>query len=54
MFGAIAGDIIGSVYEHNSVKAKGFRLLGAHSTPTDEAGNAPHWHIGLDWHRVPA
>lgn len=36
MIGAIAGDIIGSVYEHNNVKTKGFPLFSAHSRFTDD------------------
>lgn len=36
MIGAIAGDIIGSVYEHNNVKTKDFPLFGAHSRFTDD------------------
>lgn len=36
MFGAIAGDIIGSVYEHNNVKTKDFPLFSANSRFTDD------------------
>ncbi len=36
MLGAIAGDIIGSVYEHNNVKTKDFPLISANSRFTDD------------------
>lgn len=36
MIGAIAGDIIGSVYEHNPVKTKDFPLFGPASGFTDD------------------
>ena len=36
MFGAICGDVIGSVYEHNPVKDKNFPLFSARSTFTDD------------------
>ncbi len=36
MIGAIAGDIIGSVYEHNSIKTKDFPLFSAFSRFTDD------------------
>ncbi len=36
MIGAIAGDIIGSVYEHNSIKTKGFPLFSPQSRFTDD------------------
>jgi len=36
MFGAIAGDVIGSVYERNNVKAKTFALFDAASRFTDD------------------
>jgi len=36
MLGAIAGDVIGSVYEHRPVKSVDFPLFGAHSRPTDD------------------
>jgi ADP-ribosylglycohydrolase len=36
MFGAIAGDVIGSVYERNNVKSKSFPLFGAASRFTDD------------------
>jgi ADP-ribosylglycohydrolase len=36
MFGAIAGDIIGSAYEHNPIKTKTFDLFGNGSTFTDD------------------
>ena len=36
MIGAIAGDIIGSVYEARPIKTKNFPLFGARSTFTDD------------------
>lgn len=36
MIGAIAGDIIGSVYEHNSIKTKDFPLFNPGSRFTDD------------------
>lgn len=36
MFGAIAGDVIGSVYERNNVKSKTFALFDAASRFTDD------------------
>jgi len=36
MLGAICGDIIGSVFEHNNYKAKDFELFSAHSIFTDD------------------
>ncbi len=36
MIGAIAGDIIGSVYEHNSIKTKDFPLFSPRSRFTDD------------------
>lgn len=36
MIGAIAGDIIGSVYEHNGVKTKDFPLFSSQSRFTDD------------------
>ncbi len=36
MLGAIAGDIIGSVYEHDNIKTKVFPLFGADSIFTDD------------------
>ena len=36
MIGAIAGDIIGSVYEHNSIKTKDFPLFSPNSRFTDD------------------
>ncbi len=36
MIGAIYGDIIGSVYEHNATKSEDFALLSAGSTFTDD------------------
>jgi len=36
MIGAIAGDIIGSVYEHNPIKTKDFPLFHAHCRFTDD------------------
>ncbi len=36
MIGAIAGDIIGSVYEGRPIKTKGFPLFSAGSTFTDD------------------
>lgn len=36
MLGAIAGDIIGSVYERHPVKTRDFKLFSAHSTFTDD------------------
>jgi len=36
MIGAIAGDIIGSVYEHNQIKTTEFPLFSRHSTFTDD------------------
>ncbi|MBN1277159.1 MAG: ADP-ribosylglycohydrolase family protein, partial [Deltaproteobacteria bacterium] len=36
MLGAIAGDIIGSVYEHNSIKTKDFPLFSPDSRFTDD------------------
>lgn len=37
MLGAIAGDIIGSVYEHAPIKTKDFPLFGPHSRFTDDS-----------------
>jgi ADP-ribosylglycohydrolase len=37
MFGAIAGDIIGSVYEHRPLKVKNFALFDRHSRFTDDS-----------------
>ena len=37
MLGAIAGDIIGSVYERNNVKTKEFELFSSDSRPTDDS-----------------
>ncbi len=37
MIGAIAGDIIGSVYEHNPIKTKEFPLFHPHSCFTDDS-----------------
>ena len=37
MIGAIAGDIIGSVYEHNSIKTKDFPLFNPYSRFTDDS-----------------
>lgn len=36
MIGAIAGDIIGSVFEHNPIKSTEFPLFNPHSTFTDD------------------
>jgi len=36
MFGAIAGDVVGSTYERNNVKHKGFALLPAGARFTDD------------------
>jgi len=36
MIGAIAGDIIGSVYEHRPIKTKDFPLFNGHCTFTDD------------------
>ncbi len=36
MLGAIAGDIIGSVYEKDNLKTKEFPLFHIHSRPTDD------------------
>ncbi len=36
MIGAIAGDIIGSVYEHNPLKSEGFPLFSDYSRFTDD------------------
>jgi ADP-ribosylglycohydrolase len=36
MIGAIAGDIIGSVYEHRPIKTKDFPLFNCHCTFTDD------------------
>jgi ADP-ribosylglycohydrolase len=36
MLGAIAGDVIGSVYEHRCIKTTEFPLFGPHSTFTDD------------------
>lgn len=36
MIGAIAGDIIGSVFEHNPIKTTAFPLFSAHSRFTDD------------------
>ena len=36
MLGAIAGDIIGSVYEHQPIKTKDFPLFSEDSTFTDD------------------
>ena len=37
MIGAIAGDIIGSIYEHDSIKRKDFPLFHARCTFTDDS-----------------
>jgi ADP-ribosylglycohydrolase len=37
MLGAVAGDIIGSVYEHDNVKSEDFPLFTEHSTFTDDS-----------------
>jgi ADP-ribosylglycohydrolase len=37
MIGAIAGDIIGSIYEHNPIKREGFPLFSDHSHFTDDS-----------------
>lgn len=37
MIGAIAGDVLGSVYEAASIKTKRFRLFDARSRPTDDS-----------------
>jgi len=37
MIGAIAGDIIGSVYEHDSLKSTDFQLFNPRSTFTDDS-----------------
>lgn len=37
MIGAIAGDVIGSVYEMNNVKTKDFELFTSSSRPTDDS-----------------
>ncbi len=37
MLGAIAGDVIGSVYEMNNVKTKDFELFPSGSRPTDDS-----------------
>jgi ADP-ribosylglycohydrolase len=37
MIGAIAGDIIGSIYEWNNIKHKDFELLSEHSFFTDDS-----------------
>ena len=36
MIGAIAGDIIGSVYEHNNIKTTDFKILGPNNYFTDD------------------
>lgn len=36
MLGAIAGDIVGSVYEHRRIKTPAFPLFGPRSRPTDD------------------
>ena len=35
MLGAITGDVIGSVYEHNNYRGTDFPLFGPYSTFTD-------------------
>ncbi len=37
MYGAIIGDVIGSVYEFNNIKTKDFSLFDSHSTFTDDS-----------------
>lgn len=37
MIGAIAGDIIGSVYEHHNIKVTNFSLFDSHCTFTDDS-----------------
>lgn len=37
MLGAIAGDIVGSIYEHRSIKTTDFPLFGEGCTPTDDS-----------------
>ena len=41
MLGAIAGDIIGSLYEINNIKTKDFPLLNPDSVFTDDTGLTP-------------
>ena len=36
MLGAIAGDIVGSIYEHRNIKTKDFALFGARCDFTDD------------------
>ena len=36
MLGAVAGDIIGSIYEHNNIKSKDFPLFGPNCAFTDD------------------
>ena len=36
MIGAVAGDIIGSVFEFNPIKSTDFPLFSAHSNFTDD------------------
>ncbi len=36
MFGAIIGDIVGSIYEHNVIKTKDFPLFGENNRLTDD------------------
>ena len=37
MFGAIYGDIVGSVYEFNNIRTKEFELFGEKSEFTDDS-----------------
>ena len=37
MYGAIAGDIVGSIYEWNNIKTKQFPLFKKSCFPTDDS-----------------
>lgn len=63
MLGALAGDVIGSVYEHRSPRTEDFRLFTPHSRPTDDSvltlataeallGNRDYALAYLEWGRA--
>jgi len=49
MIGAIAGDIIGSVYENNPIKTKNFPLFHPRCTFTDDSVPATIFSIRVDF-----
>jgi ADP-ribosylglycohydrolase len=46
MIGAIAGDIVGSIYEHNNIKTKDFEFFGGRCDFTDDT---VHTVVVADW-----